>query len=184
MFDHFDLLAHLYDNAIPFSRLEQMVRIVELPVDGVLLDAGGGTGRVASALIPYVQKVFIADSSPGMLAQARKKALDVVQTPAENLPFKDGTFERIIMVDAFHHVEQQARVISELWRVLKPGGLLVIEEPAVRTWQVKIVAVVEKLALMRSHFLSPPRIAELLPAEAKTHIEIEGYNAWVIAHKQ
>ena len=67
--------------------------------------------------------------------------------------------------------------------MLKPGGRLVIEEPDVRTWQVKIVAVVEKLALMRSHFLSPPQIAALLPPEAKIKIEKEGYNAWVIVEK-
>jgi len=183
MFDHFDILAPIYDRAIPFSRLELMLRMVSLPMDGLLLDAGGGTGRVASALRPYVRSALVADFSPGMLAQALQKGLPGVHAPAEHLPFASDTFERIIMVDALHHVISQTQTIAELWRVLKPGGRLVIEEPDLRTWQVKIVAVVEKLALMRSHFLSPPQIAQLLPSQARVRIETEGYNAWVVVEK-
>lgn len=183
MFDHFDVLAPIYDRAIPFSRLELMLRMVDLPVEGILLDAGGGTGRVANALRPYVKQAFVVDFSRGMLAQAHAKGLIGLHAPAEQLPFSSGTFDRIIMVDALHHVHQQNATVTELWRVLKPGGRLVIEEPDLRTWQVKIVAVVEKLALMRSHFLAPPQIAALFPSSANVNISTEGYNAWVIVTK-
>ena len=183
MFDHFDLLAPIYDRAIRFSRLERMLDFVNLPADGLLLDAGGGTGRVAAALRPYVREVLVADLSIGMLRQARRKGLAGIITPAERLPFADGTFERIVMVDALHHVSHQGETVGELWRVLKPGGRLVIEEPDVRTWQVKLVALAEKLALMRSHFLSPPTIAALFPPEARVTIETERWNAWLIVEK-
>jgi ubiquinone/menaquinone biosynthesis C-methylase UbiE len=183
MFDHFNFLAPFYDRAIPFSSLELMLKMVALPVDGLLLDAGGGTGRVASALRPYVRAALVADFSPGMLSQAKGKGLPAIQAPAECLPFAAGTFERIIMIDALHHVINQAETIAELWRVLKPGGRLVIEEPDVRTLTVKVVAIGEKLALMRSHFLSPPKIAALFPSQAKITIETESYNAWVIVEK-
>jgi demethylmenaquinone methyltransferase/2-methoxy-6-polyprenyl-1,4-benzoquinol methylase len=183
MFDHFDILASVYDRAIPFSSLELMLKMVALPADGLLLDAGGGTGRVAAALRTYVRSALVADFSFGMLAQARKKGLSATQSPAEHLPFANETFERIIMVDALHHVINQKDTVTELWRVLKPGGRLVIEEPDVRTITVKLVALGEKLALMRSHFLSPPKIAALFPPEAKVRIETESYNAWVIVEK-
>ena len=183
MFDHFNILAPIYDRAIPFSRLDLMLKMVALPVDGRLLDVGGGTGRVAVALRPYVRSALVADLSPGMLVQALRKELPGVHAPAEHLPFATATFERIIMVDALHHVLNQAQTIFELWRVLKPGGRLVIEEPDLRTWQVKILAVVEKLALMRSHFITPPGIAQLFPPQARVEIETEGYNAWLIVEK-
>jgi demethylmenaquinone methyltransferase/2-methoxy-6-polyprenyl-1,4-benzoquinol methylase len=169
---------------MPFSQLEPMLKRAALPTDGLLLDVGGGTGRVAAALRHYVRRAFVADFSHGMLLQARAKGLHSIQTPAEQLPFLDGVFERIIMVDALHHVNHQSRTIGELWRVLKPGGCLVIEEPDLRAWQVKILAVVEKLLLMRSHFLAPPEIAALFPPEARIRIEVDGYNAWIIVRKE
>jgi len=184
MFDHFDILAPIYDQAIPFSRLEFMLKMVGLPVDGLLLDAGGGTGRIAAALRPYVRNAFVADFSRGMLIQAQEKGLLGIQAPAENLPFQSESFDRIIMVDALHHVHKQSLAVVEMFRLLKPNGILVIEEPDIRTWQVKIVASLEKLALMRSHFLSPPEITRLFPSRAKVSIKTEGYNAWVIATKQ
>jgi demethylmenaquinone methyltransferase/2-methoxy-6-polyprenyl-1,4-benzoquinol methylase len=183
MFDHFNILAPIYDRAIPFERLELTLEMVDLPASGMLLDAGGGTGRVSAALRPYVSGAVVADFSHGMLKQARHKDLAGVLAPAERLPFANGTFLRIIMVDALHHVHHQKQTINELWRVLKPGGRLVIEEPDLRTWQVKILAVVEKLFLMRSHFLSPPKIAQLIPHQARVTIKTEGTNAWIIAEK-
>jgi demethylmenaquinone methyltransferase/2-methoxy-6-polyprenyl-1,4-benzoquinol methylase len=181
--DHFDLIAPFYDRAIPFSRLERMLRFVSLPADVLLLDAGGGTGRVAAALRPYVHEVVVVDSSSGMLAQARRKELTSVVAPTERLPFADASFERIIMVDTLHHVAHQGETVGELWRVLRPGGRLVIEEPDVRTWQVKLLALAEKLALMRSHFLSPPEIAALFPPEARIAVESERWNSWLIVEK-
>jgi demethylmenaquinone methyltransferase/2-methoxy-6-polyprenyl-1,4-benzoquinol methylase len=181
--DHFDLLAPIYDRAIPFSQLEPMLRFAALPADVLLLDAGGGTGRVAAALRPYVREVLVVDASFGMLRQARRKGLTSVVAPAEQLPFADATFERIIMVDTLHHVAHQGETVRELWRVLRPGGRLVIEEPDVRDWRVKLVALAEKLALMRSHFLSPPTISAMFPAEARVAIETERWNAWLIVEK-
>jgi len=180
---HFDWIAPFYDRAIPFARLEKMLGVLSLPCDGTLLDAGGGTGRVASVLQPYLSQVFVVDVSRGMLAQAASKGLPALNAQSEQLPFAANLFERILMVDALHHVNHQAETLRELYRVLKPGGILVIEEPDIRAWPVKLVALAEKLALMRSHFLSPPEIAALLPADAQVKIETQDYNAWVIVEK-
>lgn len=161
-----------------------MVKVTALPSDGLLLDAAGGTGRVAKALKPFVKEVFVADLSKGMLSQAMNKNLKSVQTPVEVLPFAPETFDRIIMVDALHHVNNQAESISDLWRVLKGGGCMVIEEPDVRTWQVKILAFMEKLILMQSHFKTPPQILQLVPPEAQVEHFTDGINSWLIAWKQ
>lgn len=183
MNSHFNFLAPFYDRAIPFQRLEQTLNVLDLPHTGTLLDAGGGTGRVAEALRPHIGSVIVADVSLGMLTQARQKGLTASAAESERLPFTDGTFDRVLMVDALHHVIHQGETVRELFRVLRPGGRLVIEEPDLRTFAVKLIAVAEKLALMRSHFLSPPQIAALLPPEAKTHIESEEHTAWIIAEK-
>jgi len=180
---HFDWLARFYDRALPFTRLEQLLKVLDLPHAGSLLDAGGGTGRVAETLRPHVDWVLVVDVSRGMLVQARQKNLPVTSTQAEHLPFPNGTFERVLMMDALHHVVDQAQTIRELYRVLKAGGRLVIGEPDYRLFSIKLIAVAEKLALMRSHFIYPAQIAELFPPEAKVQIEKEEYTAWVIGEK-
>ncbi|GAB4483447.1 MAG: hypothetical protein OHK0031_06770 [Anaerolineales bacterium] len=182
-FDHFDFLAPFYDRVIPFSRLEKMLNLLALPAPVNLLDAGGGTGRVAKALQPHLASVTVADLSAGMLAQARQKGLAAASAVTENLPFPAESFERVLMVDALHHVFNQRETVRELYRVLKPGGLLLIEEPDLRVFAVKLIALAEKLALMRSHFLSPPQIAALFPPEARLRLEAEAGNAWIIVEK-
>jgi len=92
----------------------------------------------------------------------QKGALQPVQSYVERLPFPDGSFERVFAVDALHHFNDHDTAVGELLRVLGEGGRLVIEEPDIRRFPVKIVALLEKLALMNSHFLSEDKILALV----------------------
>jgi len=162
MFDHFDLLAPLYERLIPPSDSEQLRALLELSPEHTLLDAAGGTGRVSGALAASTRRVVVCDASPNMLRQACQKGLETVQTDLECLPFADASFDRILLVDAFHHVKDQRVALCELLRVLKPSGRLVIEEPDIRRLPVKGVALLEKLFLMRSHFKSPQAMMTMI----------------------
>ncbi len=187
LLDHFGFLAPFYDKLIKPKAPETLWEFAQLPTDGLLLDAGGGTGRVAQFMVEKAARVVLADLSLEMMSQAEEQAdLLRVCSHTEGFPFPEGSFARIIMVDALHHVCDQIQTARELWRVLAPGGVIVIEEPDLRTFSVKLVAIAEKFALMRSHFLSPPDIAALFDfPQAKVRIETEadGFNAWVIVHK-
>src|SRR5512139_3225167 len=137
-FDHFSVIAPYYDRFIRQDDPERFREIYGLPVSGRMLDAGGGTGKKSQSLISYVSKIVIADSSMGMLTEVKKKnGLVPVCSETEHLPFADEVFERIIMVDAFHHVADHLKTVSEFWRVLQPEGCIIIVEPDIRTSAVK-----------------------------------------------
>ena len=157
--EHFDLIAPYYDKFMRSNDVSHLIELLGLPADGYVLDAGGGTGRISQHFTKLSEQVIIADLSFPMLRQSKEKSsLKPVCTSCETLPFEDNFFEAISIVDALHHVIDQELTCTELWRVLKPGGRLVIEEPDLNRIFVKFLALVEKLLLMRSHFLSPEQI--------------------------
>ena len=182
-FDHFSFIASLYNRNNEYSSLDLMIELAQLPTEGRLLDVGGGTGRVAFALRDKVVEVVVADPSRGMLHFAKSKpGIQVTAAASEHLPFPDGYFQRVIMVDALHHVLDQPETAHELLRVLEPGGRIVIEEPDIRTLGVKLVALIEKLLLMRSHFYSPEQIVSLFSTR-KASVTSKDSTVWVVIEK-
>jgi ubiquinone/menaquinone biosynthesis C-methylase UbiE len=102
-----------------------------------LLDVACGTGRTLAHLAethPEL-KLFGLDLSPYYIQEARETLSDIadvslVADNAEDMPFSDGLFDVVTSTYLFHELPKNARrnVIAELYRVLKPGGLLVIED--------------------------------------------------------
>lgn len=88
---------------------------------GAVLDIGGGTAHVKE----FRSDVIAADilHFPG---------IDVV-ADAHRLPFSDGFFSGVIMLDVLHHLEQPVEFLKEASRVLRPGGRLAMIEPAITT---------------------------------------------------
>ena len=182
-FDHFGLVAPIFSH-VGYSSLETILKQADLPTPGRVLDTGGGTGRVANVIREYASEVVVVDPSMGMLREADQTNLWLACSNSEALPFPESSFERIIMVDALHHVIHHGETAREMYRVLKPGGRIVIEEPDIRKFGVKLIALAEKLLLMRSHFLSPQRIVNLFSYDSSvSHVFVEGHNAWVVIKK-
>jgi ubiquinone/menaquinone biosynthesis C-methylase UbiE len=183
-FDHFNLIAKYYDRGIDFIPSEELIQLLGLPTKGSLLDAGGGTGRVAAALRTQAGRIVVSDPSRGMLRYAREKELVAICAPGEHLPFPSGSFDRILMVDAFHHVLDQGRTIDELWRVLQPGGRILIIEPDIHQFIVRLIALGEKILLMRSHFLSHEKITSLFNGKnARVKVVKSMNNVMVLVEK-
>lgn len=151
--DHFDLIARFYDHVFHFLGAKRLMDLLQAQPSERILDIGGGTGRV-SQTFGDGYFVVICDPSWGMLREARQKRMIACCGLAEHLPFADGAFDRTVMVDTLHHLCDQHTAAEETLRVLRLGGRLVIEEPDIRRWAVKLTALGERLLLMRSRFYS------------------------------
>jgi ubiquinone/menaquinone biosynthesis C-methylase UbiE len=107
--------------------------------DARLIDIGCGTGRTLHQLSrahPGL-RLYGADMSPAYVKRARQRLLEVDEITlavenAEALPWADGTFEIATSVYMFHELPRNARrnAVREMFRVVKPGGLVVIEDSA------------------------------------------------------
>jgi ubiquinone/menaquinone biosynthesis C-methylase UbiE len=125
----FGAIAATYDELRPtdanwWELFELLVREGDL-VGRRVLDVGCGTGRVAAALAERGSRVWGVEPSPAMAAQARSRGVHVKVARAEQLPFKEGWFERAVLWLVVHLVERPA-VFAELARVLAPDGRLAI----------------------------------------------------------
>ena len=71
--DHFSLLAPFYEFFIRPKNPEKISSLAHLPSNGIVLDAGGGTGRVAQYFRGKAAQILVADESLKMLREAQKK---------------------------------------------------------------------------------------------------------------
>jgi ubiquinone/menaquinone biosynthesis C-methylase UbiE len=112
---------------------------------GAVLEVGIGTGRNLPFYSDVARLVGI-DLSPAMLEIARQRArdlslpIDLREGSAESLPFQDGSFETVVCTLTLCSVIDACRALSEMARVLQPGGTLVlVEHVRSRLWPVRLL---------------------------------------------
>ncbi len=115
--------------------LDRLIEVVAPRADWVALDVATGGGHAALKLAPHVARVVAADLTPEMLGAARdfirgQGAGNVELQPAdaEDLPFEPASFDLVTCRIAAHHFPDCARFVTEGARVLRPGGLLWVQD--------------------------------------------------------
>lgn len=95
---------------------------------GAVLDVAVGTGNVLGKFPPANQRVGI-DLSESMLRLASRgfEGLQLVQAQAEAIPFPNGVFDVVYTYSALHHMGDASAAVREMARVLRPGGILVLD---------------------------------------------------------
>jgi ubiquinone/menaquinone biosynthesis C-methylase UbiE len=98
------------------------------------LDVGCGSGAAVREAAALAERAVGVDIAPAMIERARELAgglpnLELVVGDSEALPFGDGAFTSLLCSSSFHHYPDPGRALSELRRVLVPGGRLALAEP-------------------------------------------------------
>jgi ubiquinone/menaquinone biosynthesis C-methylase UbiE len=119
--------------------ITEYVRAVGDATQVKLLDIGCGTGRTLHQIARThpAMRLHGVDLSPAYIKLARRRLLDVEEVTlavenGEALPWADATFDVVTSVYLFHELPRNARrnVVREMLRVVRPGGLVVIEDSA------------------------------------------------------
>lgn len=136
-------LAKHYNYNEPHFRSENILKVKE-NLKGIfenysevnLLDVGCGTGFIINIVKDLCSKVYGIDATQEMLNQIESSEnVTLINGIAEELPFENETFEVVTAYSFIHHLFSYEDVLSEMYRVLSPGGTLYIDlEPNKLFW--------------------------------------------------
>ncbi|HWR02641.1 MAG TPA: C-GCAxxG-C-C family (seleno)protein [Humidesulfovibrio sp.] len=141
--DYFAMVAGQWDELragfFPDAVREKALEIAGIGAAGqgkTAADLGAGTGFVTRALLQAGLAVFAVDQSAAMLAelrtafasQAAAGRLTALEGQAERLPLPDASVDYVFANMFLHHVDDPAKAIAEMTRILRPGGRLVLTD--------------------------------------------------------
>ncbi len=165
----FNILAPVYEKLHPGAKttFNKIHQIGDFRASDIVVDVGGGTGRIAQFFIGKVARIVVVDVSEKMLSQCRKKhpELACMAGTGENIPLPNESADKIILVDAFHHMADHPQVIREIKRVLRSGGTAIIAEFNPATIGGKLIGVFEGLLRFDSIFYKPQSLADMFAAQ-------------------
>lgn len=139
----FDKVAAKYDitnDVLALGRTRSWRKAVVAAIDPKqgerILDLAAGTGTSTQPFYELGADAVACDFSPGMIEVGKKRYphLTFVQGDALNLPFKDNEFDAVTMSFGLRNVHDTVKALTELFRVTKPGGRMVICEFSHPTW--------------------------------------------------
>jgi ubiquinone/menaquinone biosynthesis C-methylase UbiE len=139
----FNEKATIWDKAVAekdTAKLESMKKRLEIKPGAMLLDVGTGTGTFIPYLLKSIGKngrLFALDCAEEMLKISRGKGfcgrIDYLHADVASIPLAGDTCDAVVCYSSFPHFQDKPRAISEIYRVLKPGGRLFICHTSSRT---------------------------------------------------
>ena len=174
----FDSVASRYDvmNDLMSMGLHRLWKAYTVAIAGLregdrVLDIAGGTGDLARAFAKKVGArglVVHTDINEAMLRQGRNRLIDeglllpTALCDAERLPFPDGSFDLVSVAFGLRNMTHKDRALSEMNRVLRPGGKLLVLEFS------KVAKPLEKIYDFYS-FKVLPRIGKVVAGDAESY---------------
>jgi 2-polyprenyl-3-methyl-5-hydroxy-6-metoxy-1,4-benzoquinol methylase len=117
------------------ERIRRLVAAAHLTGTERVLDIATGPGYIAEAFAGMAREVVGVDLTDAMLAIAKERTgergvsnVSFRAADAEDLPFENGAFDAVVCRLALHHLLQPLQVLSEMARVCRPGGTVLVED--------------------------------------------------------
>ena len=146
---HF-LRTHTWQHHVLRVAINDLKRLIgePLPQSGTLLDVGCGQGKSFRLLRDAFQptRLLGLDADPHSLSLAQAEAerenmaVELHSADCAQIPLPDRSVDIVFCHQTFHHLVEQERALTEFWRVLKPGGLLLFAESTkayIDTWVIR-----------------------------------------------
>ncbi|MEO7001500.1 MAG: class I SAM-dependent methyltransferase [Ktedonobacterales bacterium] len=174
----FDPVAHVYDDtrgyppAVADAIAALLMRVGPLTPDASVLEIGIGTGRIALPLLAHGVNITGVDISERMVARLRAKyderraaeperawgSLRAELADMTALPFPSGGFAAVVAVHVLHLVPSWRQALDEAFRVVRPGGALLLGQDVSGANVVNHVAQDQWITLIRELGYNPTRI--------------------------
>jgi ubiquinone/menaquinone biosynthesis C-methylase UbiE len=129
---YYDAFSERYDHGrdegyhkLIDDQAAELVRRVGTDKD--VLEVGCGTGLVLQRVATFARTAKGIDLSPGMLAHARARGLEVQEGSATDLPFPDASFDVAYSFKVLAHIPDLGACLREMLRVIRPGGHIVFD---------------------------------------------------------
>ena len=115
------------------ATIRETLRRIPLSPGDQILDVACGTGVLLRAVAASDVRVILAgvDATPEMLEVANSRIgslADLRHGRAESLPFEDESFDTVVTTNALHFFRLPENALREMWRVIKPGGQVVVTD--------------------------------------------------------
>ena len=155
---HFNgIVAHVYDFILPKRKPVEFLDLLNAQRNDKILEIGAGTGRIAKHYGFKVHDLTLLDPAENML----KRAITLIPHAkpvvgfSEQMEFSSNTFDKIVCYDTLHHWQNQVKGLREAFRVLKPGGILLVLEVDQNNFWGRKVQLLENVLRMNSRMHKP-----------------------------
>lgn len=119
----------------------------------VCLDFGCGPGSFLNLIAPLCNKIIGIDITDRFIIECKKNIrlnlirnakAQLLKESGEDLPFPDNYFDKVIMIDTIHHLQNPRKSFREISRVLKPKGMVIIFEPNIYNPLLALLCLLDK----------------------------------------